>query len=68
MALSTEALKENLTEQREELATEIRSLENNLLVAKEKFLKIQGAVEILEILLDSEEKTTSKAIDPDVEV
>lgn len=67
MALSNEAIKESLTSQRDELATEIRSLENDLLTAKEKFLKVQGAIEILEIIASTETESVTEAIDPDVE-
>lgn len=60
MTLSNEAIKESLEKQREELVNEVRTLENNLLVAKEKFLKVQGAIEILEIVMNPEAAADAK--------
>lgn len=68
MTLSNEALKESLSNQRKELVDEIQSLENSLLVAKEKFLKVQGAIEILDIILGQTGEQTTEVVEPEVEV
>jgi hypothetical protein len=56
-------IKENLEKQREELTNEIRSLENDILVAKEKYLKIQGAIEILDIVLEKQDSATPEVVE-----
>jgi hypothetical protein len=58
-----ENIKENLEKQREELTNEIRSLENDILVAKEKYLKIQGAIEILDIVLEKQDSVTPEVVE-----
>ena len=56
-------IKESLEKQREELANEIRSLENDILIAKEKYLKVQGALEILEIVQDNKDSVTPEVVE-----
>ena len=43
-------IQENLKTQLTELSNEIRRLEGELLVSKERYLKVQGALEILAIV------------------
>lgn len=66
MALSNESLKESLSAQRKELVEEVQSLENALLVAKEKFLKVQGAIEILDIILNQENEQETEVTEFEV--
>jgi hypothetical protein len=56
-------IKESLEKQREELTNEIRSLENDILIAKEKYLKVQGALEILEIVQDNKDSVTPEVVE-----
>lgn len=53
----------SLESQREELANNIRSLENDLMVEKEKYLKVQGAVEILNIVKERQESVTPDVVE-----
>lgn len=53
----------SLESQREELADNIRSLESDLLVAKEKYLKVQGAIEILNIVKERQESVTPDVVE-----
>lgn len=50
MEVTINSLKQDLEAQLEQLSETIRSHETKLLTAKERYLKIQGALEILSIL------------------
>ena len=52
-------LKKNLQDQQEKLASEIRATESNLLVLKEGYIKVQGALEVL-VLLEKESNDSQK--------
>jgi len=51
---SIQNLEVNLKKQLSELAEEIRATETNLMTAKEGYLKVSGALEILDILKKEE--------------
>ena len=58
-------LKKQLVAQRMELATNIKNSEENLLRTKEGFLKVEGALEIINIIetkLSEEVKKTDDAV------
>lgn len=54
MSDTVDRFKNDLEQQLEELANSIRTLENELLLAKEKYLKVQGAIEILGIVKEAD--------------
>lgn len=62
MAEIIDQIQESLESQREELANNIRSMENNLMVEKEKYLKVQGAIEILGIVKERQESVTPEVV------
>jgi len=58
-------LKKQLTDQRIELVTNIKNSEENLIRTKEGFLKVEGALEIINIIetkLSEEVKKTDDAV------
>ena len=58
-------LKKQLTDQRIELVTNIKNGEENLIRTKEGFLKVEGALEIINIIetkLSEEVKKTDDAV------
>ena len=58
-------LKKQLTDQRIELVTNIKNSEENLIRTKEGFLKVEGALEIINIIetkLSEEVKETDAAV------
>lgn len=55
-------LKTNLKKQLESLADQIRSSETNLLVLKEGYLKVQGALEVINILQQEKETNEAEAL------
>jgi hypothetical protein len=58
-------LKKQLTDQRIELVTNIKNSEENLIRTKEGFLKVEGALEIINIIetkLSEEVKETDDAV------
>jgi len=57
MDLALENLKNELQNQIEELTNEIRLEENQLMRHKERFLKVQGALEVLEIVSKEYQKS-----------
>lgn len=65
MMPAIEKFEEGLKNQLSNLADEIRSSEAKLLTLKENYLKVQGAVEILDLLKkeSSEEGSTDKLSD-----
>ena len=59
-------LKKQLLSQREELGTTIKNGENSLIRTKEGFLKVEGALEfinILEVELSKQEKQTDEIVE-----
>ena len=59
------SLKTQLLEQKKELGTNIKNSEDNLLRTKEGFLKVEGALEIINIIetkLSEEVKNTDDAV------
>lgn len=64
-------LQKGLQEQLATLATDIRTMEANLMATKEGYLKVQGALEILNVLkqksAEKEEEMTEayRALSPD---
>tara|TARA_Y100000592_G_scaffold75411_1_gene117797 strand:+ start:267 stop:485 length:219 start_codon:yes stop_codon:yes gene_type:complete len=59
-------LKKQLLSQREELGTTIKNSESNLIRTKEGFLKVEGALEfinILEVELSKQEKQTDEIVE-----
>lgn len=62
---SINELEAGLRAQQESLAKDIRSAESSLITTKEGYLKVQGALEILDILkkkLDQDEATKLAAV------
>jgi len=55
-------LETNLKKQLESLADQIRSSETNLLVLKEGYLKVQGALEVINILQQKKETNEAEAL------
>jgi hypothetical protein len=51
-----ESIEVDLKKQLSDLANQIRSLESSLLLAKEGYLKVSGALEVIEILKQSEKE------------
>jgi len=59
---SIQNLEINLKKQLSELAEEIRATETNLMTAKEGYLKVSGALEILDILKKEEAEQEREAL------
>jgi hypothetical protein len=59
---SIQNLEINLKKQLTELAEEIRTMETNLMTAKEGYLKVSGALEILDILKKEEAEQEREAL------
>ena len=62
---SINELETGLRAQQESLAKDIRAAESSLITTKEGYLKVQGAIEILDILkkkLDQDEATKLAAV------
>jgi septal ring factor EnvC (AmiA/AmiB activator) len=55
-------LKAGLNAQLSSLADEIRSTEEKLLRTKEGYLKVQGALEIIEVLLKRKQEQEAEAV------
>lgn len=55
-------LEPSLKKQLSDLADQIRASESNLLILKEGYLKVQGALEVLEIMKNQKEDEESLAI------
>jgi hypothetical protein len=51
-----ESIEADLKKQLSDLANQIRSTESSLLLAKEGYLKVTGALEVIEILKQSEKE------------
>ena len=66
MADAPKSLEEQLQEQQESLGNQIKELETQLMRAKEGYLKVQGALEILAIQKQQAEpeSTTTEVVDP----
>ena len=66
MADAPKSLEEQLQEQQETLGNQIKDLETQLMRAKEGYLKVQGALEILAIQkqqAEAAETTTTEVVD-----
>ena len=66
MADAPKSLEEQLQEQQESLGNQIKDLETQLMRAKEGYLKVQGALEILAIQkqqAEAAETTTTEVAD-----
>jgi hypothetical protein len=59
---SIQNLEVSLKKQLSELAEEIRAMETNLMTAKEGYLKVSGALEILDILKKEEAEQEREAL------
>jgi hypothetical protein len=59
---SIQNLEVSLKKQLSELAEEIRTMETNLMTAKEGYLKVSGALEILDILKKEEAEQERAAL------
>jgi len=59
---SIQNLEVSLKKQLSELAEEIRTMETNLMTAKEGYLKVSGALEILDILKKEEAEEERAAL------
>ena len=57
MELSIDSLKTDLEKQLSELTSSIRETETKLMSFKEGYLKVQGALEVLEIIKQRQEAT-----------
>jgi hypothetical protein len=59
---SIQSLEIGLKKQLTELAEEIRTMETNLMAAKEGYLKVSGALEILDVLKKEEAEEERPAL------
>jgi hypothetical protein len=59
---SIQNLETSLKKQLTELAEEIRTMETNLMTAKEGYLKVSGALEILDVLKKEEAEEERAAL------
>jgi hypothetical protein len=55
-------LKSQLETQRNDLTQKIRNSENDLLTLKETYLKVSGALEVLEVIQNKEDAETREAL------
>lgn len=55
-------LKSQLETQRNDLTQKIRNSENDLLALKETYLKVSGALEVLEVIQNKENAETREAL------
>ena len=55
-------LKSQLETQRNDLTQKIRNSENDLLTLKETYLKVSGALEVLEVIQNKENAETREAL------
>jgi hypothetical protein len=65
MTMTPEQLAENFKNQQAQIVEEIKKLDAELTQKKELYIKLQGALEGLELLGgESEEETTTESVDP----
>lgn len=59
--MKQQEMKESLTKQAQDIAQELQQLEKDFNLKKEQFLRVQGALEVLNVL-----ETETPSVDPEV--